>query len=158
MWPQPRSVTPPCPPLVLHEDHGKLRARVRRTLGADAGRCEIRRCVSDKICHSLYYVPRRGVRTSGKTRGGVFWVCGVFFGKGGGTAVRLFEGSRSSRLSLPALKSLSESLFVPLPTSFSRFLYPAIQCGGRVRRNEHGAPACVDAQLFRVVRKVCTAN
>lgn len=59
MWPQPHSMTPQCPPGVLHEDHGKLRARVRHfesTLGWCISRLGIAFMNTDKICHGLYYV------------------------------------------------------------------------------------------------------
>lgn len=137
MWPQPRSVTPPCPPLVLHEDHGKLRARVRPAFGADAGRCEIRRCVSDKKCVTvLYYVPHRGVRTSGKTRGGVLVCWGSLVAR---------RRPPFWRLALfKALPACAERPFWKSIFATAYFLFPLpLSRNTMRRRNEHGAPVCV---------------
>lgn len=104
--------------------HSVLQESSTRIMGSCERECSTlsqHRVMCFKIRHCIYEHWRNmswftlcshcSMRTSRKTGG-----------KGGGACscavVCLFEGSHSSRLSFPLLKSLSESLFVTLLTSF----------------------------------------
>jgi len=124
MWPQPHSMTPECPPGVLHKDQeresytlteeGVMHFKIRTHLWTQA-ECIMIYIVLLLQCEDNEDERRRKAAHS----------CGV---------ICLFEGLRCSRLSLSLFQSLSESLFVTLlllPWSLYlitqwRLLYPCL--------------------------------